>query len=460
VLLHAVVLSALFLVVERRALDGLVQDHSLSASLLLEEAETYFRETTARHQGEALHTLAARHGSLAGKFEISLLRPGSVSEPLPPPGRTAWTVVRDGGVVLEGVRALSNEPSCQSCHGSQAPVLGYLRVRADITPQIAAARKRLRVNFALITATWLLLFAGSIALKRAIIERPLRSIQEAVAAPGGQRTGKIQDLEQLAWSVQRTVWQLLQEAAEQRQKLAQGMARAEQLAALGEVAAGLSHEVRNPIAGVIASLEVLQEAQQLPPEQAAQVMQTAIATLRRVDATLASFLRLARPEPPQRRLVNLKEVAQEVVGLAEPRARREGIHLQLHLAPELPLLWVDPQQLAQLLLNLLTNALQACKKGDAVTVSMVPFPDGKGVVLTVADTGEGIAPEHVPRIFEPFFTTKPGGTGLGLAICHNIVSQHGGSISVRAAKGKGTEVVVVLPQQAPEERPSGVGPAR
>jgi signal transduction histidine kinase len=128
-----------------------------------------------------------------------------------------------------------------------------------------------------------------------------------------------------------------------------------------------------------------------------------------------------------------------------PRASARGISLDLEAAPGAPAVEVDREMMAQLLLNLLTNALQAIEKEGRIRVSVSPFPNRDGVVLTVADTGRGMSPEELGRIFEPFFTTKEEGTGLGLPVCQRIVRAHGGALEVKSEAGAGTTVVVLVP---------------
>src|SRR5581483_7175085 len=112
---------------------------------------------------------------------------------------------------------------------------------------------------------------------------------------------------------------------------------------------------------------------------------------------------------------------------------------------------LDPAMVSQLIVNLLTNALQATERGGRVDIYVTAFPQRDGVALVIADTGSGIAAEHLERIFDPFFTTKDDGTGLGLAICRQIVTQHGGTITIESESGKGTRVVVLLPNTRVED---------
>jgi signal transduction histidine kinase len=175
-----------------------------------------------------------------------------------------------------------------------------------------------------------------------------------------------------------------------------------------------------------------------------------VAELRRVTNTVGSLLRLAKPNPPRRSDVNLVQSVRDVATIFLPRFRRAGVSLRVECSQDIPVLRLDASLIAQLLINLLTNSLQATTRGGSVDIFVAPFPRRDGVALAVSDTGRGIAPEHAERVFDPFFTTKEEGTGLGLAICRQIVEQHGGTISIESELGKGTRVIVLFPDT--EER--------
>jgi signal transduction histidine kinase len=135
----------------------------------------------------------------------------------------------------------------------------------------------------------------------------------------------------------------------------------------------------------------------------------------------------------------------DLTSIFSARFFRQGVALEVECSESTPRLPLDASLMAQLLVNLLTNSLQATDRGGRVNVAVAPFPLRDGVILAVSDTGKGISAEDLERIFDPFFTTKEDGTGLGLAICRQIVEQHGGTITVESEPGKGTRVVALLP---------------
>jgi signal transduction histidine kinase len=172
-----------------------------------------------------------------------------------------------------------------------------------------------------------------------------------------------------------------------------------------------------------------------------------------VNTTVDGLLRLGKPQPPHRTDVDLARVTREVTSLFAARLRRQGVTLEVSIAEDVPSLQLDSGLMVQLLMNLLSNSMQASERGGSINVLVAPFPRRDGVLVSVADTGRGIAPEHLDRIFDPFFTTKEEGTGLGLPICKQIVEQHGGTMEIESELGVGTRVTLLLPDaSAAEER--------
>ncbi len=220
------------------------------------------------------------------------------------------------------------------------------------------------------------------------------------------------------------------------------MSRAEHFATLGELAAGLAHEIRNPLAGIAGVIEIV--SRDLPPDSAARsVIKDAKEEAVQINRILTDLLETARPKPPQFQLKDLGGTAEHAVMFARQQAITKGIRVELDKGEQLPPVDHDPNQLNQVLLNLLLNAIQAMDKPAAIYVSL--RRDKDAALITVADQGKGIAPEVLPNIFRPFFTTKGHGTGLGLSLARRIVEAHGGTINVRSEVGKGTQFTLRLP---------------
>jgi signal transduction histidine kinase len=246
--------------------------------------------------------------------------------------------------------------------------------------------------------------------------------------------------------------------AEQRhlQEAQDQLIRSDRLATVGELAAGLAHDLRNPLAGISGALHVLED--DLPRGPHHTVIEEIQGHIARMDRTLTDLLWHARPPAPQYLPLDVNEVVEQSLWLL-PTASDAGVEIVRELRPELPLLRLDPNLLHQAFLNILINARQAMPDGGRLTVrtALRPSPAGAGSVVEVAitDTGVGIPAEHLPRIFEPFFTTKTQGTGLGLAIAARIVEQHGGSVAVESSPGHGTtfRLLFRLPPAGTEASP-------
>ena len=220
------------------------------------------------------------------------------------------------------------------------------------------------------------------------------------------------------------------------------MSRAEHFATLGDLATGLAHEIRNPLAGIAGVIEIV--SRDLPPHSAARaVIKDAKEEALQINRILTELLDTARPKPPQFRVSDLGATAEHAVMFARQQAITKRIMVELEVTETIPPVDHDPNQINQVLLNLLLNAIQSMDKPGTIRVSLEQ--DEEAVRIVVADEGKGIPPEHLPNIFRPFFTTKGHGTGLGLSLARRIVESHGGYIDVTSEVGKGTQFIIRLP---------------
>jgi len=230
------------------------------------------------------------------------------------------------------------------------------------------------------------------------------------------------------------------------------MQRTEQLAVVGELAAGLAHEIKNPLAGIKVAMEVLADEVHLSEEDR-DVLKKVGKEVTRVEILMKSFLSFAKPPKPRLERVDINYLMQTTLalhGTLDSPTLREGRGIEVvEQLGSVPETMADPMQLQQVFLNLLLNAVDAMPDGGTLTVKTALDGDS-GIVIEVADTGKGIAPDHAVKIFQPFYTTKAKGTGLGLPICRQLIDQHGGAIRVRENPGGGTRFLIALPLQAVE----------
>jgi signal transduction histidine kinase len=213
---------------------------------------------------------------------------------------------------------------------------------------------------------------------------------------------------------------------------------------LGELAAGLAHEIRNPLAGIAGAIEII--GRELPASSPSrEVLQEVRHEVLHIQTILTELLQYARPQPPEFHPGDLNATAEHAVALARQQAASRPIQLEFVPAEQLAPVEHDAAQIQQVLVNLLLNALQAIE--GAGTVRLEVEPRDTCAVVTVTDTGRGIAPEHLAQIFQPFFTTKGQGTGLGLSLARRIVEAHGGRIEVSSLRGGGSRFSVWLPKR-------------
>jgi signal transduction histidine kinase len=222
----------------------------------------------------------------------------------------------------------------------------------------------------------------------------------------------------------------------------QQLRKAERLSALGEIAAGFVHEVRNPIAAMRGALDIVaSRASKNTPE--AEFTEIARKELIRLDSLMGDFLTYARPHEPAFRPTSLMAVLERVTVLVRPQAERAQVRIETRGLEPLPPLMLDPDQIAQVFINIALNGIEASPPGG--TLRIEGSATATSVVIDVIDQGPGVPAELYARLFEPFFTTKPQGTGLGLALSRRIVTAHHGTIELHAATPSGTIIRVTLP---------------
>ncbi len=249
---------------------------------------------------------------------------------------------------------------------------------------------------------------------------------------------------------------------EEAERLNEQLMQAGKLASIGELSAGVAHEINNPLAIILTERQLMLDAgKHLSPsspefqEQFEDSMSQIDLQVQRCKRITQNLLRFSRRTESLIETVDLNAFIQEVVELMDREARSSGVKFFTELDPKLPPLLSDPSQLQQVFLNLITNAIDAHdgKPYGSVRITTLADPTRQQVQVTVADTGSGIRPEHLNRIFDPFFTTKSvgKGTGLGLSICYSIVKRLGGSIAVQSERGKGTQFSIGLPFTPPLE---------
>ncbi len=243
-------------------------------------------------------------------------------------------------------------------------------------------------------------------------------------------------------ALRKTTEQLRRAHQELRENF-EGMKRAERLYALGQLSAGLAHEIRNPLASIEGAAAVVQRERE-SEERRREFLDIIQKESRRLNQLLTSFLNFARPSPPDLKTVEVDGLLDSVMVLARHAGETSRWDLKKDIQPGLSRLVCDPEQLKQVLLNLVMNAIQAMPQGG--TVVLAAREDRHKVTIDVQDQGCGISAHNLDRVFDPFFTTKETGTGMGLSVAHQIVSRHGGTLTVARNSPGGVTMRVSLPR--------------
>ena len=288
-----------------------------------------------------------------------------------------------------------------------------------------------------------------------LVERPLEDLMSTIAqVRGGDLSARVDfarredDIGQLGRRFNEMVEQLDANRAEIDALHKREMARAEHLASLGELAAGLAHEIRNPLAGIAGVVEIM--TKELPPNSPSRaVIGEVHREILHIQAILNDLLSYARPRAPNFHSANLNTTVEQAVELSRQQVRTKPVQVTFAPNSGLPPVEHDPALIQQVILNLLLNGIQAISGNGEVRAAITLENDF--AMVQVSDSGRGISAEALPKIFKPFFTTRAEGTGLGLSLANSIVQSHGGRIEVTSALGKGSQFKVSLPLHPPKK---------
>jgi signal transduction histidine kinase len=218
----------------------------------------------------------------------------------------------------------------------------------------------------------------------------------------------------------------------------------EKMSALGRMAAGIAHEINNPLAGILLFSSRL--SKQVPKEgPLKEGLEVIVRETVRCKSIIQELLEFSRDREPQKELVNVNDILEKALNILENEFRLHHIYIEKQLSSDIKETLLDVNQIEQVFVNLLLNAVQAIQEKGVITINSKMDPDGNRAQVEIEDNGCGIPPEHISKIFEPFFSTKAKGTGLGLAVSYGIVRNHGGDIQVFSGAGEGTRFTLEFP---------------
>ncbi len=402
----------------------------------------------------------------------------------------------DGQRSLDMVTPIFNEPSCSQadCHAHPASlkVLGLVDVRLslhNVDAELATMKLRVLVRV-LVEIGLISLFI--VLFTRHFVARPLMELvssAQAISQMNLDRPVQVTDgsdeISHLARAFEvmreslksaheeilrftQTLEDKVEERSRQLQAAQQKLQYNDRLASLGTLAASVAHEINNPIAGVLNLSMLMQRILKddgIPAGRVAEFRRYLAQVTHetsRVGHIVSDLLSFSRRGKPQRSAADLSRLVRTTVSLVDHKLKLANIALDLQLAENLPSVHCDGGQIQQVVLNLVLNASESMHSHGSGTVTVKTWAgeEGNSVKLSVADTGEGIPPEVLPRIFDPFFTTKPDGkgVGLGLAVSYGIVQAHSGEIEARSEPGEGTVFTLTLPLQPPPSKSPGEQP--
>src|ERR1035438_8153872 len=375
------------------------------------------------------------------------------------------TRVENGQRLSVVMRPVLNSESCQRCHDPKSAAIGAIVVEKSLVPAEAsvASNRNLLIVYGIVIfvlvgiVLWLLIVR--------LVTQPVSNVLEQMRRVqtgdlNARATAETQDeVGELAGGFNAMVQSLDDATRELEESHQKQIQQAGKLATIGELAAGIAHEIRNPLAGIGAAVEVLAEENNLNGQRV-EIVAEIRQQITRLNRTLHDLLEFARLRDPEIAPCDVHEFIRPMLALVRPDAQKFHVKIEERLAAELPNVSADAGQMQQALLNILLNGVQAMPSGGALSVSTetIQRNESEFVCIKVRDTGVGIARQHLAKIFSPFFTTKHRGTGLGLSITRTIIEKHHGTISVDSEPGNGTTFTLELAACKPETFATQAGP--
>ena len=357
------------------------------------------------------------------------------------------------------IRPLVNEPRCAECHGARSGINGFVDLRFSNAGLVSANRQLTTIlGMAAFLALLAILGMSWVLLGREAVNPIQQLVANMRRAEAGDTSvvadnGRPDEFGTASRSFDSMLDSLRESQAELQRVHEERMIKADRFAMIGQMASGLAHEIKNPLAGLSGALELLAEEMEDSPHRA-QMIAEMQHQVNRLEGIMEGLLGFARPPKAQLRPTDVNAALSKVLFLLAQQRRYGKVTVVNELSPAVPSVRGDSGQLEQVFLNICLNAFQAMgEAGGALTVRTAER-DGH-VVVTIADTGPGIPHEVRANVFTPFFTTRANGTGLGLATSVRMVAQHGGVIEFDCPDGGGTVFTVALPTHVGAPRPSG-----
>jgi len=385
--------------------------------------------------------------------------------------RSRIIITKSGHEALGFTKVIYNQPACftASCHfhGKDDSMLGLL----DISISLEMLRHKsheYRLEFIMLTC-WLLLMIGMLItiLTHYLVDIPVqRLVKHSALVAEGDLESRVpvssrDELGELSEAVNHMTENLgradrelkgwaenlehkVEERSRELMRMEEQLRRSEKLASLGTLAAGVAHEINNPLTGILLYASILNGDKRLDPDLLPD-MERVISETQRCAGIVKNLLDFSRESLPEKEVIALDAILDEVCTFFHNQPDFRNIVIETNYGSDLPLISVDPNQIRQVFMNLFINAGHAMSHGGKLEISTYRSVDGKHICVSLKDNGVGIPEENLNRIFDPFYTTKSEGTGLGLSISYGIIENNGGMIEVKSREGEGTTFILMFP---------------
>lgn len=359
------------------------------------------------------------------------------------------TGTKKGETNISLIVPILNEKPCQRCHVDSEKVRAVFSVEfstSRIVQKIEITRKR-TILLSVISIIVISLLLGTFT--EYFVNKPITSIISTMKkAEAGDLSVKFltrrrDEIGKLASSLNSMLFKLDKAQREIKQWHFSEMQNIEKMATIGEVASSVAHEIRNPLAGISGAIQVLAEDMSAKDPRKT-IINEVLSEINRLDHAVRDLLVFARPPEPHPIITPLDTIIERTLHMAEQQSQKQGVAIQIRKSDTEMKVFVDPEQIHQVFLNIVLNSLQSMPGGGTLTIGTYIRPEINEAEISFTDTGFGIRKDALKNIFKPFFTTRSTGTGLGLAISRAIIERHGGRITVESSEGIGSTFHVFL----------------
>jgi|Deesub1362B_J571_1020462.scaffolds.fasta_scaffold00310_27 signal transduction histidine kinase len=351
--------------------------------------------------------------------------------------------------LIRSLKPIPNEPKCYRCHSSEKKFLGILNTDINYKSTLFLLQKNQQIGIMIAIFSLAILTVIIIHLSDKLINEPIAELEDKMKKVQNGNLELQVDIQRedeigrLGRSFNLMIKRLNEANKRIEEMHFKEMQRAEHLATIGEMASGLAHEIKNPITGIKTALEII--AEEISEEDShREIISEVLNQTERIETIIQDLLSYAKPKEPKFIRTDLSRCINQVINLAKTQIRRKEIEINFFPSKNITYAYIDPDQIQQVVLNLILNSIQAIETKGKIEIKIVEDKNNRFKIL-VSDNGQGIKKENLSKIFKPFFTTKHRGTGLGLSICKRIIEKHQGTIEVKSEEGKGTTFTISLP---------------